>query len=79
LISGVETAVEQLEGKIVTTPYSTTSDHDSFATLRFPRLLISWRLAGDDNLPDHAAHKVDSENIQFAGQSAALLLMSLAQ
>jgi hypothetical protein len=34
---------------------------------------------GDDNLSTAAGYTVEAENVQFAGQSAALLLMSLAQ
>jgi hypothetical protein len=79
LLSGMETAVQQLEGKIVLTPITSSSDLDAFADQRFPMLLIAWRLAGDDNLPTEVGYKVEPENVQLAGQSAALLLMSLAQ
>ncbi len=79
LLSGIETAVSQLDGKVVITPVTSESDQASFADQAFPTLLISWRLAGDDNLSSETGHKVEAENVQFAGQSAALLLMSLAQ
>ena len=79
LLSGIETAVRQLDGKVVITPVTSDSDQASFAGQAFPALLISWRLAGDDNLSSETAYKVEAENVQFAGQSAALLLMSLAQ
>jgi hypothetical protein len=79
LLSGMETAVSQLDGKVVLTPYATNSDHTSFVGQGFPTLLISWRLAGDDNLSTDVGYSVEDKNVQFAGQSAALLLMSLAQ
>ena len=79
LMSGMETAVAQLDGKVVLTPVTTPSDQASFADQGFPTLLISWRLAGDDNLSTEVGYKVDPDNVQFAGQSAALLVMSLAQ
>jgi hypothetical protein len=79
LLSGMDMAVSQLEGKVVLTPYATNSDHASFAAHGFPTLLISWRLAGNDNLSTATDYNVEAKNVQFAGQSAALLLMSLAQ
>jgi uncharacterized protein len=79
LLSGMDTAVSQLGGKVVLTPYATNSDHASFAAQGFPTLFISWRLAGNDNLSTGTGYNVEAKNVQFAGQSAALLLMSLAQ
>ena len=79
LHSGGDARTDQLDGKVVLTPYTTNSDHSSFAGQGFPTLLIAWRLAGEDNLSTDSGYKIEAENMQFAGQSAALLLMSLAQ
>jgi hypothetical protein len=79
LMNGLETAVRQLDGKVVMTSDVSQSDLASFADLRTPRILLSWRLAGNDNLSDNAAYVVKPESLRFAGQAAALLVMSLAQ
>ncbi len=79
LLKGLETAVTQLDQKLVLTPNFSQSDHISFADEGFPTLLIAWRLAGEDNLPDEHAFAVKAENLQVSGEAAALLLMSLAQ
>jgi hypothetical protein len=79
LLNGLKTTVGQLDGKVVIASGTTASDHVSIAGFGFPTLFISWRLAGDENLSDNAAHTVKPENLRFSGQAAALLLMSLAQ
>ena len=79
LLRGLETAVTQLNQKLVLTSNFSQSDHVSFTGQGFPTLLIAWRLAGEDNLPDDNAIIVKPENLQVSGQTAALLLMSLAQ
>ena len=79
LLSGLETAVDLLGEKVVLTSSTTHSDHLTFSESGFPTLLISWRLAGDENLSDEVAHAITPENLRVSGQAAALLLMSLAQ
>ena len=79
LSSNLETAVSLLDDKLVITPKTSVTDLESFAEQHFPSLLISWRLAGDTNLPDDLAVPVEEKNLRFSGQAAALLLMSLAQ
>ena len=79
LISGLETAVSLLDEKVVPTSRTTHSDHLAFSDAGFPTLLISWRLAGDENMSDEVGYAVKPENLRVSGQAAALLLMSLAQ
>jgi hypothetical protein len=79
LLGGLETAVFLLDEKVVPTPRTTHSDHLTFSDAGFPTLLISWRLAGDENMSDAVGYAVKPENLRVSGQAAALLLMSLAQ
>ena len=44
-----------------------------------PVLLLNWRLADENNLPDAYANGVSLERVALTGSLAALTIMMLAQ
>ena len=67
------------EEKYVITPQITLSDHFSFHDHPIPTLLVSWRLANEDNLPDDYANRVSPERLEISGKMVIQLLMGAAR
>ncbi|MGB3714522.1 MAG: M28 family peptidase [Candidatus Promineifilaceae bacterium] len=66
------------EELILSDPIS-ESDHLTFSQSGIPVLLVNWRLADENNLPDVYASGVNPERLTSTGTLAALLIMMLAQ
>ena len=60
-------------------PQVTTSDHFSFHDHPIPTLLMSWRLANEDNLPDNITNQVSPERLEICTRMTLLLLMGIAR
>lgn len=67
------------EEKYVITPQITLSDHFSFHDHPIPTLLVSWRLANEDNLPDDYANRVSPDRLEISGKMVIQLLMGAAR
>jgi hypothetical protein len=79
LIHILTTAAEQLDEKVVVAPSSNESDHQSFRLEDIPAMLVSWRLADENNLPDGLANGVSPERLATSGRMVALAMMVLAR
>ena len=69
----------QTEDKWVIASPVTPSDHFAFQDLPIPEVLISWRLANEDNLPDDLTNQVSPEKLEVCGKMALQLLMAAAR
>ena len=67
------------EDKVVITPQITPSDHFSFRDYPIPTLLVSWRLANEDNLPDDLTNQVRPEKLEVCGKMVIQILMGAAR
>ena len=67
------------EDKVVITPQITPSDHFSFHDYPIPTLLVSWRLANEDNLPDDLTNQVRPEKLEVCGKMVIQILMGAAR
>ena len=67
------------DDKLVFTPQITPSDHFAFEDQSIPTLLVSWRLANEDNFPDDLSNRVSPEKLEFCGKLATLILMGAAR
>jgi hypothetical protein len=67
------------EDKVIFTPQTTPSDHFSFQDHSIPTLLISWRLANEDNYPDELANRVSAEKLEICTEMVMLALMGAAR
>jgi Zn-dependent M28 family amino/carboxypeptidase len=63
---------------VVTEPYS-YSDHLSFQIEGIPSILLSWRLANEENLPDYLTNSVNPDRLRISGRVTSLLLMNLGR
>ena len=75
-LSAVELIAQ--EKLVYTSPYN-VSDDTPFRQAGIPSVLISWRLANEDNLPDDLANAVHPERLGTAGQVILLLLLALGR
>jgi Zn-dependent M28 family amino/carboxypeptidase len=75
----INAAEQALEEKLVYTPPFNESDDTPFRQVGIPSVLISWRLANDDNLPDELGNAVHPERLGIAGRVITLLLLALAR
>ena len=69
----------QSEEKLTFASQTTLSDHFSFHDDPLPTLLVSWRLANEDNLPDDFANRVSPERLEIIGKMVTLALMGIAR
>jgi Zn-dependent M28 family amino/carboxypeptidase len=67
------------EDKWIITPQITPSDHFAFHDHPIPTLLVSWRLANEDNLPDDFADQVSPEKIEVCVKMVILILMGVSR
>jgi len=67
------------DGKLILTSKISPSDHFSFQSYPIPALLVSWRLANEDNFPDEISNKVSPERLEITGEMAILALMAIAR
>ncbi len=67
------------DDKVIYTPQFTPSDHFSFHDHPIPTLLISWRLADEDNYPDELTNRVNPEKLEICTEMAILALMGAAR
>jgi hypothetical protein len=67
------------EDKVVYTSQITPSDHFSFRDQSIPTLLISWRLANEDNYPDELTNNVSAEKLEICTEMVMLALMGAAR
>ncbi|MEJ2707957.1 MAG: M20/M25/M40 family metallo-hydrolase [Anaerolineales bacterium] len=73
-------AVEKMMGETLTfTSRLDRSDHLVFADAGIPALLFSWRLAGEDNLPDGLASASRPERLETSGKIIELASMAVAR
>jgi aminopeptidase YwaD len=79
LIRYVTAAADRLDQRIVHVSSPGDSDHLPFGESGIPAALVSWRLAGEDNLPDDLANGVSPERLKICGQVVALALMMMAR
>jgi hypothetical protein len=68
-----------LDEKLIFAPSANESDHLSFHQVNIPAVLISWRLANEDNLPDVIAQSVHPSRMGASGRLTILALMSMAR
>ena len=67
------------EENFVITPQITPSDHFSFHDHSIPTVLVSWRLANEDNLPDDITNRVVPEKLEVCSKMVILMLMGAAR
>ena len=79
LIFNLSAASISLDEKLIITPSSVESDHLSFHQADIPAVLIAWRLANEDNLPDSIAQAVHPSRLGETGRITSLSLMNLAR
>ncbi|MFN2188335.1 MAG: M28 family peptidase, partial [Candidatus Promineifilaceae bacterium] len=72
-------AAGYLDENTTETTLNAESDHFTFSEMGLPVLLLNWRLADENNLPDSYADGVSLERVESVGKIAALTLMMLAQ
>ena len=68
-----------LQEKLVYTPPFYQSDETPFLQAGIPSVLIAWRLANENNLPDELENTVHPERLGIAGRVITLLLLALAR
>ena len=79
LLQAINVTALLLDEKLVTAAQTTVSDQLPFHDIGTPTLLIAWRLADENNLPDTTAFAVRQERLATTGQLVTLTLMSLAR
>jgi len=79
LLFGAATAMDFLEDNLIITPSFTPSDHFAFEGFGFPTLLFTWRLAGEDNLPDEFASGINPARLESSGELIMYTLMGIAR
>ncbi|MCK4977128.1 MAG: M28 family peptidase, partial [Anaerolineales bacterium] len=79
LLFYLEAAGNALGENVVVTQPIGNSDHLPFQSEGLPTVLLSWRLASEDNLPDSMANTVHPERLEVSGRVTTLLLMNLSQ
>ena len=79
LLQAINVAANLLDEKLIVTTQTGESDQLPFHQAGLPTLLVAWRLADDNNLPDEAAFAVHEERLATTGRLVTLALMSLAQ
>jgi aminopeptidase YwaD len=79
IIFYLSAAEQALQEKLLYTSLFNESDDTPFRLEGVPSVLISWRLANEDNLPDELANAVRRERLDETGQVVTLLLLSLAR
>ena len=79
LLQAINTTALLLDEKVVMAAQTTESDHVAFHNANLPTLLIAWRLADENNLPDKAAFAVHEERLATTGRLVSLSLMILAR
>jgi Zn-dependent M28 family amino/carboxypeptidase len=72
-------AANHLGEEFILSDLISESDHLTFSRSGIPVLLVNWRLADENNLPDVYANGVSPERLATTGTLAALLIMMLAQ
>ena len=77
LLFGVTRAGGLFDEKLIITSAITPSDHFSFTEYGFPTLLFSWRLAGEDNLPDELANGTNPARLKTSGELIMHTLMGI--
>jgi Zn-dependent M28 family amino/carboxypeptidase len=79
LLYSMAVAEQLLDEKITITSKLEQSDHITFDDNGIPSMLVSWRLAGEMNLPDDIANGVSSTRLGIIGRLVTLALMSLVR
>jgi hypothetical protein len=79
LLHYASAAADHLGEKVTQTDLIAESDHMTFSQAGMPVLLVNWRLADENNLPDTYANGVSPERLSVTGSLAALTVMMLAQ
>ncbi|MCB8943642.1 MAG: M20/M25/M40 family metallo-hydrolase [Ardenticatenaceae bacterium] len=79
LLHTLNTAATALDEQLVLAAQTTNSDQIPFREAGLPTLVIAWRLADENNLPDTAAFAVHEERLAAAGRLLTLALMTLAR
>jgi Zn-dependent M28 family amino/carboxypeptidase len=79
ILYSMAVAEQLLDEKITVTSKLGQSDHITFDENGIPSILVSWRLAGESNLPDQVANGVSPERLGIIGRLVALTIMSLVR
>jgi hypothetical protein len=75
----MNTAATLLDEKLLVTEPTAVSDQLPFRETGLPTLLVAWRLADENNLPDEVAFAVHEERLSVTGHLVLLAMMSLAR
>ncbi|MDX1436519.1 MAG: M20/M25/M40 family metallo-hydrolase, partial [Anaerolineales bacterium] len=78
LMTSLANAGEIFEEKVLLFEGSVPGDQLPFKEAGYPGLLVQWRLANEDNLPDEFANRVDPGRLGSTGRLVTLALMGLA-
>jgi Zn-dependent M28 family amino/carboxypeptidase len=79
LLLATRAAADYLEEKITWVNDVGEGDQEPFHTVGIPSLLLGWRLANEDNLPDEYANGVNPIRLGISGKIVTLAVMALAQ
>jgi uncharacterized protein len=79
ILYNLSAASSSINEKLIFTPSMIESDHVSFHQADIPAVLIAWRLANEDNLPDSIAQAVHPTRIGTSGRITTLTLMNMAR
>lgn len=79
LLQLMSEAATLLDEKLLLTEPTAVSDQIPFREAGFPTVLVAWRLADDNNLPDEAAFAVHEGRLATTGRLVTLAMMNLAR
>jgi hypothetical protein len=75
----MNSAATLLDEKLILTEQTTTSDQLPFHEAGLPTIVVAWRLADENNLPDEAAFAVHEERLATTSKLVTLAMMNLAR
>jgi hypothetical protein len=74
---GFRVAEERVDGRLALAKPSGRSDHLPFHQLEIPSVLVTWRDASEENLPDEIADEIEAYRLGVAGRMATFALLSI--
>jgi uncharacterized protein len=79
LLFGAQAVEKMLDETLTFTSRLDRSDHLAFSDAGVPALLFSWRLAGENNLPDEFASACRPARLEISGRIIELTLMDITR